>query len=219
MTIAILIGLLAALATGPSLGNRPATPSQLVLQAQAAYTRLAASQAWAFFPAELCLRPGDTGRHVGPLRRNLALTGDLTLAGPGAGDRMDDTLVAAVKRYQQRHGLSPDGSVGPLTVAAMNVSPQQRLQQIALNLKRWRQIPPEAFPLVLVNIPDFTLQLLDTAQRVVWQTKVIVGQPARPFQTAQISSQINYLVLNPSWNIPKSIILREILPMLVRVPA
>jgi L,D-transpeptidase YcbB len=203
----------AAVKTGPS------RQYQRLLAAHAAYTAIAASQAWAAIPGELCLRPGDTNLHIPKLRHNLLLTGDLRLPGVNPGLLLDDSLAAALIRFQRRHGLPPDGTAGPLTLAALNVSPEQRLRQIELNLERWQQIPADAYPLVLVNIADFTLQLLDTAQKEVWKTRVIVGQPAQPYQTALISSKINYLVLQPTWNIPQSIIRHEIIPMLRRDPA
>lgn len=152
------------------------------------------------------------------LRSNLLLTGDLQSAAPASIFRFDDTLVVAVKRFQQRHGLKADGIVGAKTLAALNVSPEERLQQMELNLERWLQIPADAYPLVLINIPDFSLQLLGNAGEVVWQTRVIVGQTAKAYQTAVTESRISYLVLNPGWNVPRSIIRNEIIPMLRKDP-
>jgi L,D-transpeptidase YcbB len=196
--MSLIVGFLASLTfiwqqPGPEK-TMPSPQYQRLLRAHAAYTKIAASQSWAVLAWDICLRPGDAGPDSSKLRNNLILTGDLKKPGATPELLMDDSLVVAVKRFQLRHGLEPDGTVGPSTVAALNVSPDQRAQQIEMNIKRWQQIPSDAYPLVLVNIPDFTLQLLDTAQKVVWQTRVIVGQVAKPYQTALINSQINYLV-------------------------
>jgi L,D-transpeptidase YcbB len=194
----------------------PSYQYQLLSQAHADYLRIAASQHWLVLPGDICLRPGQTDLHILKLRNNLLLTGDLQSLGPGTAFAFDDSLQVAVKRFQQRHGLQADGIVGVKTLAALNVSPEERVQQIELNLERWQQIPYDAYPLVLVNIADFSLQLLDNAEQVVWQTKVIVGQTPKVYQTAVTAGSIRYLVLNPTWNVPKSIIRNEIIPMLRR---
>jgi murein L,D-transpeptidase YcbB/YkuD len=180
---------------------------------------MAASQSWFVFPTDLCLGPGDTSQYLVKLRHNLRLTGDLKSLDPTPAWLYDDSLALALKRFQQRHGLLPDGIAGARTLAALNVSPHQRARQIKLNLTRWQQIPAEAFPLVLINIPDFTLQLLDKAQKTVWQTNVIVGQPIPGYQTAILDSKISYLVLNPTWNLPQSIIRSDIIPLVKNDPA
>lgn len=197
----------------------PAYQYQQLLLAHAGYKKIADSHNWLALPGDICLRPGDTDLHIVKLRNNLLLTGDLQSPGSALVLLFDDSLALAVKRFQQRHGLPADGIVGARTLAALNVSPEERVEQIELNLERWRQIPYEAYPLVLVNIPDFSLQLLDNAGKLVWQTRVIVGQPPRAYQTAIMASKIRYLVINPTWNVPKSIIRNEIIPMLRRDPA
>lgn len=215
----LLLMLLAATWWQPVAGQ-PLTSYQyqLLLQAHAIYKKIADSNNWLVLPKDICLRPGDTDLHILKVRNNLLLTGDLTSLDQAPIFLFDDSLVLAVKRFQQRHGLEADGIVGVKTLAALNVSPEERLQQIELNLERWGQIPYDAYPLVLINIPDFSLQLLDNAEELVWQTKVIVGQTEQAYQTALTASKIGYLVLNPTWNIPKSIIRNEIIPMLRRDP-
>lgn len=217
MHTALIISLLALLV--PEWGSRqPATPYQRLLLARETYRKIADSQAWQTFPAEICLRPGQTDPHIEKLRRNLRLTGDLLPAFTQTGQRYDDSLVLALKSFQQRHGLKADGIAGPQTLAALNVTPGQRLQQIDCNLQRWQQVPLGAAPLVLVNIPDFSLTLFDKTGAAIWQTKVIVGQAARIYRTARQKSKISYLVVNPTWNVPHSIIRNEIIPILRKDP-
>jgi L,D-transpeptidase YcbB len=219
-TFAAFLFTWASLWAGPAADNPlPSCKVQMLLQARDAYKKIAASQTWSDFPKDICLRPGETNQLILKLRNNLLLTGDLKSLGTWPFFLFDDTLVVALKKFQQRHGLKPDGVAGPNTLAALNVSPQQRVQQIELNLDRWRQIPFDAYPLVLVNIPDFTLQLFDNAEEVVWQTRVIVGQTAKAYQTALLDSKISYLVLNPTWNLPQSIIRNEIIPLQQHDPA
>jgi murein L,D-transpeptidase YcbB/YkuD len=198
---------------------RPSSQELLLSEALAFYKQLDATRTWSVFPVNLCLRQGDTGAHVGKLRRNLLLTGDLPEADTSAAALFDDHLTQALKRFQRRHGLKPDGIAGLVTLISLNITPDQRVQQIELNLQRWRQVPVDAFPLILVNIPDFSLKVYDYSEEIVWQTRVIVGQAAEGFQTAPILSKISYLVYNPSWNIPKSIIRKELIPILKKDPA
>ena len=223
MNIAIFTGFLFTLASvwGKPVADNP-FPSfqvQLLSQALEEYKKIAASQTWSDLPEDICLRPGETNQFILGLRNNLILTGDLKSLGTSSVFLFDDTLTLAVKRFQQRHGLRPDGIVGSQTLLALNTSPDERVRQIELNLARWQQIPFDAYPLVLINIPDFSLQLIDNAEEVVWQTKVIVGQTAKAYRTALINSQIKYLVVNPTWNITNSIIRNEIIPMLKKDPA
>jgi murein L,D-transpeptidase YcbB/YkuD len=123
----------------------------------------------------------------------------------------------AVRRFQARHGLAPDGAVGPATLAALNVPVATRIEQLRANLERARWIfyEPESEFLV-VNIAGFQLYHLRRGD-VVWRTRVQVGRPYR--QTPIFRAEMTYLVVNPTWTVPPTIYRNDILPSVRRNPA
>jgi murein L,D-transpeptidase YcbB/YkuD len=130
-------------------------------------------------------------------------------AAPAAPAVLDDTLVAGVKRFQARHGLDPDGSVGRATIAAMNVPVERRIDQIKANLERWRWLPSDFGDRnVLVNIASFTLDVID-AGRSVLRMPVIVGRDYR--ETPVFGAEMTYMVLNPMWTVPPKLAVEDIL--------
>ena len=182
------------------------------------YQQIASANKWATFPENICLRPSDSSEYVLKLRQNLALTQDLPLPDTSTGFKYDKALTAAVIRFQERHGLRPDGVVGQQTLKALNVTPAQRIRQMEFNLLRWQaDTVGLASNRILLNIPDFKLKLLDGNYNIIWQTRVIVGHKNGK-QTKLLRSKISYLVLNPTWNIPASIIRNEIIPVLKKDP-
>lgn len=216
--LVLLAFLVTSAAAGQPAGTVPASPYERLLLARDSFQKSVANQTWHLFPPEVCLRPGQKDEHLDKLRHNLRLTGDLAPDMPLSAKSFDDTLAAALKSFQQRHGLRADGIAGPQTMAALNVSPEQRLQQITCNLLRWQQVNLGTAHLVLVNIPDFSLLLFDKNGAQVWQTRVIVGQAPRMYRTARQESKISYMVVNPTWNVPHSIIRNEIIPILRKDP-
>ncbi|WP_311568513.1 L,D-transpeptidase family protein [Photobacterium arenosum] len=118
-------------------------------------------------------------------------------------------LAEAVKHFQQRHGLKVDGAIGPQTRAWLAVTPQERIRLLALNAQRSRVWTSDFPSRLVVNIPDFALNLwLDN--RMVFDARVIVGQPKRP--TPVMISNLSAVVFNPYWNVPNSIMRKDILP-------
>ena len=180
------------------------------------YRQIAAAGGWPQIPAGPELRPGDTGERVTLLRRYLAVTGDLAADTPGAEDRFDAIMEAALRQFQQRHGLTPDGVAGKSTLAALNIPVEARIVQLELNLERWRWMPaslPERY--LAVNIPAFEIKLVDNGEEVL-AMRAIVGQTLRP--TPILSGLMTYLELNPYWNIPQKIAGEDILPKIQSDP-
>jgi L,D-transpeptidase YcbB len=205
------------------------------------YRALEKRGGWSVVPAVKKLVPGQVDSVVvAALRRRLAAEpvapgiGDATASigatqpaptvavsakaasalAPADPDRYDDTLVASVKTFQDRHGLNPDGLVGPGTVAALNVPVRARIEQLILNMERWRWVPRKlGARYVLVNIPEFKLHVVegDTEQ---FSMRVIVGKELK--QTPVFSDKIQYIVLAPYWGIPASIVEEEIKPAVLR---
>jgi L,D-transpeptidase YcbB len=185
-------------------------------KALGAYRLMADQGGWPVLPGGPNLRRGDSGSQVAALRLRLGYTGELDEAAT-QGDKFDDALLAAVLAFQRRHGLDPDGVVGPKTLAALNVPAAERVRQIELNLERWRWMPEDLGRRhLLVNNAAFQLVLLEDDEEILTM-RVVVGTPYR--RTPDFSGLITYLVLNPYWEIPPSITVQDILPEIQRDPA
>ncbi len=152
------------------------------------------------------------------LVRFLRLVGDLPAEStlPKDPQIYADSLVDAVKHFQRRHGLDPDGRLGSSTIKQLNVPLQDRVLQLQLTLERWRWLPAEfSAPPIIVNIPDFRLRALDDNNKVVMDMRVVVGKAMRT-QTPVFTREMTYVVLRPYWNVPPSILRGEIVPAIQR---
>jgi murein L,D-transpeptidase YcbB/YkuD len=157
------------------------------------------------------LQTGDVGSRVTELRRRLSASGDLPGTGvPGAGDRFDVALQRALRDFQSRHGLTEDGIVGPATLAALNTTLANRIAQMRVNLRRMKELAlaPNGTT-ILINVPAYEL-LWIVDQNVTWRTRVQVGNRETP--TPLFNSELTQIVVNPSWVVPRSIAVGEILP-------
>lgn len=157
---------------------------------------------------------------VARLAARLAQSGDLDDDVPVPGARPAaraflERLNGAVRQFQTRHGLTVDGIVGPETLGAMNITAEERLATIRINLDRWRWVPDSRLGRRLhVNIPEFRLTAFDASDREALSMRVVVGTPDNA--TPVFNDSIEYFVLNPHWNIPWSIVSRETLPAAAR---
>ena len=129
----------------------------------------------------------------------------------------DKMLAEAVKNFQREHGLSPTGQVNSATVEALKVRRSDREAEIIRgNMERWRWLPRDLGKAhVIVNIPDYSLQVVRDGV-AIWQTKIVVGKPSMP--TPLISEQMKFITVNPTWNVPPSIVQNEYLPALRQNP-
>jgi murein L,D-transpeptidase YcbB/YkuD len=151
------------------------------------------------------------------LQRRLHATGDLATWSPDTTDLFDSVVEQAVRAFQQRHGLEVDGIVGSDTRAAMQVSVEERVRQLGLHVERWHALPEQLGPrYLLVNIPSFTLQVMEYEQPVM-SIRVVVGTPSRP--TPLFHSTLTAVVLNPAWEVPDRIAREEIVPRLRHEPS
>lgn len=192
---------------------------ELYLQLQAylaKYRDLAASGGWPVVPDGPTLRPGDRDERLPVLERRLAATGDLA---PGV---LVDTsfyggaLESAVRAFQERHGLDVDGIVGPGTLRAMNVTVEERIEQIRVNLERARWVLDNlGDDFVIVNIAGFRVYLYRDNEEI-WSTRAVVGRTYR--KTPVFRSTMRYLVFNPDWTVPYSIATKDILPKVQQDP-
>ena len=163
------------------------------------------------------LKPGMRDRGVYSLRERLRATGDYEgCSESDEEDRYDRCLQEAVKHFQKRNGLKSDGVVGPVTVKVLNQSVDERITKIRLNLDRIKWLKKrDAKRHVIINIPAFTLYFEEDG-KLIQTMRVITGKPNHP--TPIFSDTVEYIVLNPYWNIPKSIIQKEMIPKLMRNP-
>ena len=184
------------------------------------YRALQAAGGWSPLAAGPTMKPGLSDPRVPALRYRLKMTkdlaGDLAPPTPPLDTNYDAELEAAVKRFQERHGLTPDGAVGPGTLAALNVPVAARIDQIRVNLERSRWVLHEiAGDFVLVDVAGFYVSYFRNDEPV-WTSKVIVGRPYR--ETPIFRSTITYVVFNPTWTIPPGILVKDKLPVIKKDP-
>ncbi|WP_420960062.1 L,D-transpeptidase family protein [Brucella sp. IR073] len=192
----------------------PATLSY-VQTAIGQYSNIVAQGGWPQVPGNAKLRLGAVDPAVSILRRRLMIAGDLPESS-GLSNAYDTYVDAAVKRFQARHGLPADGVMGQFTYAAMNVSADVRLGQLNTNLQRLSEIANITDPrFVMVNIPAAQIEAVENG-RVAQRHTAIVGKIDR--QTPLLVSKIHEVILNPYWTAPKSIIEKDIIPLMRKDP-
>ncbi|MBN2630799.1 MAG: L,D-transpeptidase family protein [Rhodobacteraceae bacterium] len=162
------------------------------------------------------LAPGETGETVVALRDRLVAMGYL---GRSATRSYDAAIQTAVTRFQLDHGLAPDGIATPATLAQLNVAPEQRLKSIvvAMERMRWMGDTPLGDRHVWVNLPDYTAKIIDHG-KVTFETRAVIGKNVPDQRTPEFSDVMETIVINPSWGVPRSIIVNEYLPLLQRNP-
>jgi L,D-transpeptidase YcbB len=181
----------------------------------AEYRDIAARGGWPAVPDGSSLKPGMADPRVGDLRLRLVASGDLTIEGADP-TTYDPALVQAVQRFQSRHGLEADGVVGGKTLAALNVPVQQRIEQILINMERWRWMPDDLGDrYILVNLAGFELDVVDDGSTVL-DMRVVVGKTYR--RTPVFSGRMTYLDFNPYWTVTPSIARKDILPRMQADP-
>jgi murein L,D-transpeptidase YcbB/YkuD len=140
-----------------------------------------------------------------------------SLAAPDGDTNYDKALSDSIAKFQKEQGLSPNGQLTPATLEAINGPKREKTVDIILaNMERWRWMPRDlGETYVMVNIPDFTLRVVKDG-KLVWKTKVVVGQPGKP--TPLLTADMKFITVNPTWNVPPSIIQNEYLPALQQDP-
>ncbi len=160
------------------------------------------------------LKTGDKDSCLIQVKQYLLISGDLIIS--DSSPNFTDTLVTALKNFQERMGLFIDGELGKQTLTSLNTSIETRINQIMINLERLRWIPAKMEPdYLLVNIPEFRLHIFEK-NKEAWSCNVVVGKSAT--KTSIFKGNLANVVLNPYWNIPTSIAVNEVLPKLKRNP-
>ena len=194
---------------------RPANPIYTRMKkALAHYRELDAQGGWPPVTDGPTLKPGMSGERVKTLRQRLSASGDLQ--GDSMSTEFDGDLEAAVKRFQQNHGLTADGIVGPGTLAAMNVPVRARIDQIRANLERARWVLrnlPDSY--IITDIAGFRVNYSRNGE-MIWSTRAQVGKPYR--KTPVFRDTIRYLEVNPTWTVPPTILKQDTLPKIRKDP-
>jgi murein L,D-transpeptidase YcbB/YkuD len=157
-------------------------------------------------------KQGDSSPTISQIKSRLLLTGDLTTN--DTSPVFTDSLATAMKRYQHRYGLTEDGTIRPSVLSEMNRPLSDRIHQILINMERIRWVPAEpTTDYLLVNIPEFRLHVYENG-KYKWNMKVVVGAVAH--NTVIFNGNMKYVVFSPYWNVPPSIIKKEIVPGMKR---
>lgn len=188
------------------------------------YQKLAQSGEWQPLPDGPSLVLGQRGPQIGHLRRLLTQYGDFpvrrglieqwfaddTPLSEKQANTFDLELEKSLKQFQARHGQKADGKAGRITRRLLNTPPSYRIKQIALNMKRWRELPKDLGErYIWVNMTNYRLQLINRGA-VEMNMKVIIGKSRR--RTPVMQESISTVVLNPYWNVPRRITVVDILP-------
>ncbi len=183
----------------------------------ALYRKIAANGGWPSVAADLRVKKGDLGDQVSILRQRLASEGFIEKPTSAPSPLFDDELEQALKKFQIQNGLEPDGVLGRQTIKALNITAEERIRQIIVNLERWRWLPQDlGSRYILVNIAGFYLDVIEN-QKPVMDMRVVAGKTYR--RTPVFSDKITYLVMNPYWAVPKTIAEEDILPVAKKDPA
>jgi murein L,D-transpeptidase YcbB/YkuD len=188
----------------------PHTPGYLALKAKLAEIRAGKAEAGKT-PIGNGAAPkiGGQDERVPLLRERLKVSGD--------GDTYAKALADAVKKYQQDHQLKVTGTLTQQTIEALNGrQPDKPIDIILANMERWRWMPHDlGNTYVIVNLADFTLRVMHDG-KPYWTTRIVDGKPDMP--TPIMQAEMKYITINPTWNVPPSIVNHEYLPALQQDP-
>jgi len=169
---------------------------------------------WPQLPDVKALKKGTHSPVVAQLKKRLRLSGEMT--GSDTSQVFTDTLENAVKVFQKRLGYTPTGIVNAQLIKDLNVPAQKRLEQILVNMDRMRWMPTEpSGQLIVVNIPEFVLHVYENKKKA-WDMNVVVGKEGH--NTVSFSGDLSTIVFSPYWNVPPSIVKKEILPKMASNP-
>ncbi len=175
----------------------------------ASFEALAKKGGWGNVPPGQTMKGGDSGKRVLTLRNRLWVSDDLSNRTGWSTDEFDSTLVDGLRSFQRRHGLEPSGVADSVTIVALNVPVRKRIEQIKINLERWRWMPHDlGRKHIRVNIPDFRL-VVEEAGKHVMTMKVVLGLPE--WQTPLFSTVMTHVLFNVHWIAPDDILSKELI--------
>lgn len=184
-----------------------------LMKEKARLESLAQSGGWGETVRADKLQPGDAGAGVIALRDRLIAKGYLARSASGT---YDAELELAVRAFQEDHGLEVDGVAGSGTIAEINTAPEDRLKSVLVALERERWFNRERGTRhIMVNLADFTARIIENDAQVL-VTKSVVGKNTGDRRTPEFSDEMDHMVINPTWHVPRSITTKEYLPQLKR---
>ena len=177
--------------------------------------RLVAAGGWGPKANGSAFEPGQSGPQVVSLRNRLVAMGYLRRS---AMQTYDETIAKAVQLFQFDHGITADGVAGEATVQEINREPVERLQSVIVAMERVRWMPADLGARhIWVNQADFTAKIMDGG-KVTFETRAVVGKNGEDTRSPEFSDMMEFMVVNPSWSVPRSITTKEYLPLLKRNP-
>jgi L,D-transpeptidase YcbB len=181
------------------------------------YQKIVSAGGWPLVPGPRMIRPGDDDQRVPALRRRLVAEGYLRRVSSYDNFTFDGELEAAVKSFQETHGLRPSGRVDRPTLDELNVTAEARLKQVRLNSTRLQELqqqrPDERY--ILVNVPAYQLEAVERHE-VQMRHRVIVGRNER--ETPNVRATVKALNFFPYWRVPDSIGKLDLVPRLRKEP-
>lgn len=167
------------------------------------------------------LKIGDPYPAAAELEQRLILEDDMSSPAESTnGEKTDEVqhvvtkaISDGLRAYQERHGLAIDGRLTPDTIKSLNVPMSQRVAQLQYALERWRWLPdPYLNSRLLVNLPEFVLRGYDPDHQLQFRMKVVVGKVIGEHQTPVFARMMRYMIFRPYWNVPISIVRKELIP-------
>ena len=159
-------------------------------------------------------KQGDTALAIKQVKQRLIAFGDYT--GTDTSQIFTNTFIAAIKQAQKRFGYKQEGNINASLIKELNVPVKARIEQLLINMERMRWMPKEpAGNRIVVNIPEFKMHVFENSKKV-FDINIVVGTAAN--NTVIFNDVLKYVVFSPYWNVPRSIVRKEILPAMNRNP-
>jgi murein L,D-transpeptidase YcbB/YkuD len=190
-------------------------PYKLLKDQLAKYYEIAKKGGWPQIPAEKkALKKGMSQPVIAIIKKRLEISGDIP--GNDTSQRFNDTLENGIRSFQETMGLTADGKISPALLKDLNVPVEKRIEQILINMGRMRWMTTEpSGQLIVVNIPEFELHVYE-GKKKAFDMDVVVGKEGH--NTTIFTGNLNQVVFSPYWNVPPSIVKKEILPALDKNP-
>jgi murein L,D-transpeptidase YcbB/YkuD len=180
----------------------------------ARYRDIAASGGWPQISEGPVIKPGMQNQRIVQIRSRLLVTADLKDTTITDSTLYNENLERSIRRFQYRHGLEEDGIIGKGTLATLNIPVEDKIDQIRVNLERLRWILDEGSDeFILVNIAGFRVNLA-SEYNLIWHGRAQVGKLYR--QTPIFKAPLKYLVINPTWTVPPTILAKDVIPAIKR---
>ena len=177
------------------------------------YLEIKQNGGWKIISAKGVIKAGQTSKFIPLIRERLSATGELAGCGLSESTLYDACLQKAIMKFQKNNGINPSGTIDERTFKALGESVEKRISKIRLNMDRMKWLNHRFEPRsIMINIPDFKLTFIENG-KIRKEMKVITG--SKTHRTPIFSNRVSNIVLNPYWNVPQSIIQKEMIPKLL----